>query len=162
MRRIAIRALACLMAVAAAGCAPMQHGTAGAPPPGANDLSLRAADAAQAAAVVSGDVGRIRAIMHPSYRVNAPTNKVMLGAEILAMFDKGIIAAEPVERTIESAVVQGTTGIVMGRENLVPLSGSPLAKASGEQPILRRFTNIYSFESGKWWFLGRHFNNVAK
>ena len=77
------------------------------------------------------------------------------------MFDKGIITAEPLERTIESAVVQGTTGIIMGRENLVPLPGSPLAKASGGRPILRRFTNIYSFESGKWWFLGRHFNQVV-
>ena len=84
----------------------------------------------------------------------------MEGAEILSMFDKGVITAEPVERTIEATVVHGTTGIVMGRETLIPPAGSPLAKASGGQPILRRFTNIYSFESGKWGFLGRHFNQV--
>ncbi len=99
--------------------------------------------------------------MHPEYRVNTPLNRVMTGAEVLSMFEKGMITAEPVARTEEAAIVSGTTGIIMGRETLVPSLGSPLAKTSGGQPILRRFTNIYSFERGKWWFIGRHFNQVA-
>ena len=160
MRTIAISALACLLTLAAAGCVAMPYSGANTQSLRVNETTLRAADAVQAAAVVSGDVRQIRSLMRPNYRVNAPTNRVMPAAEILAMFDKGIIAAEPVERTIEAAVVQGTTGIIMGRESLVPAPGSQLAKASGGQAILRRFTNIYSFESGKWWFMGRHFNQI--
>lgn len=159
---------ACLMMLGAvSGCssvpgddpAPIYGAAASARP---DQLSLRAADADQQQAVVAGDIAKIRAIMHSGYRVNAPTNRVMSRDEILSMFDKGIITAEPVQRTVEAAVVNGSTGIVMGRETLVPATGSPLAKTSGGQPILRRFTNIYSFENGKWWFLGRHFNQIRQ
>lgn len=128
----------------------------------ADELSLRVADASQQAAVVAGDVSQIRGMMHPNYLVNAPTNRVMSATEILAMFDKGIITAEPVERSVEAVMVTGTTGIVMGRESLVPVPGSQLAKVSGDQPILRRFTNIYSFEKGRWQFISRHFNEVRR
>nr|MBA3835377.1 nuclear transport factor 2 family protein [Sphingomonas sp.] len=76
--------------------------------------SLRAADDLQRAAVVAGDVQAVRAMMHPQYRVNAPTNRVMTREEILSMFEGGLIAAEPVERIVEAAVVSGTTGLVMG------------------------------------------------
>jgi hypothetical protein len=84
----------------------------------------------------------------------------MTRAKILSMFEKGLITAEPVDRTYEGAIVSGSTGVVMGRESLVPSAGSPSARTSGGPRILRRFTNIYSFESGKWRFIGRHFNQV--
>ena len=133
-------------------------------PPAVNvtEASLRHADELQRAAVVAGDLEAIRRMMHPGYRVNAPTNRVMTREEILSMFERGLIAAEPVERTVEAVVVSGTTGLVMGRETLVPVPGSQLAKAFGERPLLRRFTNVYSFENGKWWFLGRHFSQAPQ
>ena len=138
-------------------------GPAGACPtsPTPTEASLVGADELQRTAVVAGDVEAIRTMMHPQYRVNAPTNRVMTREEILAMFAQGVITAEPVQRTVEATVVSGTTGLVMGSETLIPPPGSELAKAFGEQPILRRFTNIYSFEDGRWWFIARHFSQVA-
>ena len=127
-----------------------------------SEASLRAADELQRTAVVAGDVEAVRSMMHPRYRVNAPGNRVMTREEILSMFDRGIISAGPVQRTVEAAVVSGTTGLVMGSETLVPPAGSPLARAFGERPLLRRFTNVYSFENGKWWFLGRHFSQAPQ
>ena len=128
----------------------------------ANEASLRAADELQRAAVVAGDVQAVRTLMHPHYRVNAPNNRVMTRDEILGMFERGVITAEPVQRTVEAVVVSGTTGIVMGRETLVPPPGSQLAKASGGRPLQRRFTNVYSFENGRWWFLARHFTQAPQ
>ena len=125
--------------------------------PLATEASLRAADEVQRSAVANGDVEAINAMMHSQYRVNAPTNRVMTREDILAMFEECIITAEPVERVVEAAFVGGTTGLVMGRERLVPPPGSALARAFGEGPILRRFTNVYSFENDRWWFLARHF-----
>ena len=124
------------------------------------EATLRAADELQRRAVFAGDVEAVRAMMHPRYRVNAPNNRVMTREEILGMYERGIITAEPVQRVVEVAVVSGMTGLVMGQDTLVPPPGSELAKAFGERPLLRRFTNVYTFENGKWWFLGRHFSQA--
>ena len=124
--------------------------------------SLRAADELQRSAVVAGDVEAVRTIMHPRFRVNAPTNRVMTREEILSMFERGLITAEPVQRTVEATLVSGTTGLVMGSETLVPPPGSQLAKVFGSRPLLRRFTNVYSFENGRWWFLARHFSQAPQ
>lgn len=101
-------------------------------------------------------------MMHPAYRVNAPTGRVMTRDEILSMLERGLITAEPVQRTVETAVVSGTTGLIMGHETLVPPPGSQLAKAFGGRPLLRRFTNVYTFEKGKWWFLARQFTQAPQ
>jgi hypothetical protein len=154
-----MRSIAAFAVVALAGCSlnpPSTQPLVGAP----DEASLRVADELQRTAVVAGDIERVRAIMHPNYRVNAPTNTVLTGDQILSMFEQGSIAAEPVERIVEAAVVSGTTGLVMGRETLVPPPGSQLAMTFGEEPLLRRFTNVYSFENGQWWFLARHFTQA--
>lgn len=130
--------------------------------PVASETSLRAADELQRSAVAAGDVEAISAMMHPQYRVNTPTNRVVIREEILMMFEEGIITAEPVERVVEAALVSGTTGLIMGHERLVPPRGSALALAFGEGPMLRRFTNVYSFEKGRWWFLARHFTQAPE
>jgi hypothetical protein len=127
-----------------------------------SEASLRAADELQRPAVAAGDVQAVRTLMHPQYRVNAPTNRVMTGEEILSMFDRGLITAEPVQRTVEAAVVSGTTGLVMGRETLVPPPASQLAKTFGARTLQRRFTNVYSFENGRWSFLARHFTQAPQ
>jgi hypothetical protein len=156
-----MRILVIVAAFALAACSfnPARTKTFGTVP---DETSLLAADELQRAAVVAGDVERIRAMMHPKYRVNAPTNQVLTGTQILSMFEQGTIAAEPVKRVVEAAVVSGTTGFVMGRETLVPLPDSQLARAFGKRPLLRRFTNLYSFEDGRWWFLGRHFTQTPQ
>lgn len=156
-----MRSFVALACVALAGCSvgpPVGRSS----PLAVNEASLRAADELQRTAVAAGDVQAIQAMMHPAYRVNAPTGRVMSREEILSMFQRGLITAEPVERTIEAAVVSGTTGLVMGRETLVPAPGSQLAKAFGGRTLLRRFTNVYSFENGRWWFLARHFTQAPR
>lgn len=150
--------------VAAVALASCSFGPALAQPnlPAPDETSLRAADEMQRRAVVAGDIELVASIMHPKYRVNAPTNRVLTGEQILSMFEQGMITAEPVERIVEAAVVSGTTGLVMGRETLVPPPGSQLARTFGDGPLLRRFTNVYSFENGKWWFLARHFSQAPE
>jgi hypothetical protein len=155
-----MRIFVALAVIALAACSvnPALQPIATAP----DENSLRAADELQRAAVEAGDTELVRAMMHPKYRVNAPTNTVLTGEQILSMFERGIITAEPVDRIVEAAVVTGTTGLVMGRETLIPPPGSQLARTFGERPLLRRFTNVYSFENGKWWFLARHFTQTAQ
>lgn len=151
-------ALACLALTGCTVGSPMRHS----PAVIIDEASLRAADELQRTAVAGGDVQVLRTFMHPQYRVNAPTNRVMTREDILSMFERGLIKAEPVQRTVEAAIVSGTTGLVMGRETLVPPSGSPLAKSFGGRPLLRRFTNVYTFENGRWWFLARHFTQAPQ
>ena len=110
---------ACL---ALTGCT-IQPDVAKSPSMAVSEASLRAADEHQRTAIAEGEVEAVRILMHSQYRVNAPTNRVMTREEILSMFERGVITAEDVQRTVEAAVVSGTTGVVREERLLCVESG---------------------------------------
>lgn len=122
---------------------------------GPDEASLRAADQEQSRIVGAGDVDAQRAFMHPNYIINGPANVVMRKAQVVEMLGQGAMARTAFERTIEGLQITGNVGVVMGRESVVPASGSQLGALHGQGVLHRRFTNVFLFEDGRWRFLAR-------
>jgi hypothetical protein len=120
-----------------------------------SESSLRAADAEQMRIIVQADAEAQRAFMHPNYRINAPSNRVLHKDVIVDMLAQGKMGNDFFERVIEDLAITGNVGIVMGREVVHPTPTSELGMRRGDKVLNRRFTNGFLFEEGKWRFLAR-------
>lgn len=129
--------------------------------PGPDETSLRAADAQQMRIIVQEDAAAQQAFMHPDYIINAPSNRVLKKAQVVAMLARGQMASEQFDRTIEATSITGTVGIVMGHETVTPAAGSQLGTQYGTTALQRRFTNIFLWEQGRWRFLARQASVVV-
>jgi hypothetical protein len=120
--------------------------------------SLSAQDASQKDMVARADIDGLAALASPDLKINAPTNRILSRDQFIAMMRNGQIGAEAFERSVESATVSGTIGIVMGNEIFTPTASSELGKTYGARPLKRRYTNIYVVQDGRWRWLARHAN----
>ena len=66
--------------------------------------------------------------MHPDYMINAPSNRILRKAQLVAMLAKGEMASEKFVRTMEAASITGNVGIVMGQETVTPSLDSQLGR----------------------------------
>lgn len=144
-----------LLSCAALGCAASANAQAA-----GDEAALRALDARQREAVASGDVKALSSIFHPNFRVNAPSNRVLTGQQVIEMVASGEIASESFERTPETVVVTGDVGVVMGSESVLPTATSEQARMYGKKLLKRRYTNVYLRENGVWRHLVRHANVI--
>ena len=121
----------------------------------ASETSLRQTDAEQMRIIVDEDATAQQSFMHPNYIINAPSNRVLRKAQLVAMLAQGQMASERFARSIEAVSITGNVGIVMGEETVTPSTNSQLGRQFGNKPLTRRFTNIFLFEKGRWRFLAR-------
>ena len=123
-----------------------------------SEESLRAADAAQYAAASKPDVDALGALTLPTFVINSPTGDTGTGERMLHRFRTGEVAHERFTRIIERIAITENVGIVMGREiaRLAPTSIDGRARGGDTSPVVRRFTNIYLWQDGKWGWLARH------
>lgn len=128
---------------------------------GPTEESLRAADMAQLEAGARSDPAATEAIQHPNYLGNAPNNRVVDAATVRRLMASGQIASDAFKRQVERVAVTGDVGVVMGREEIVAAKGSISKDMFASGPLVRRFTNVYLFEGGRWRLLARHANVVA-
>lgn len=77
-------------------------------------------DARQRKAVATVDLESLAALSHRNLRINAPSNRVLTGDDLLRMVKSGDIRNEVFERTPETVVITGDVGVVMGREVVFP------------------------------------------
>lgn len=120
-----------------------------------SETSLRAADAEQMRIIVEGDAESQNVFMHQNYILNGPSNRVLRKAVLVDMLASGKMASEHFEREIEGIAITGNIGIVMGSEIVTPRASSNLGEKFGSAPLKRRFTNVFIFENGRWYFLAR-------
>jgi len=120
-----------------------------------SEASLRAADAEQMRIIVEGDAKAQSRFMHQNYIVNGPSNRVLRKPVLVQMLAEGKMASERFERTIEGIAITGNIGVVMGSEVVRPSPNSELGKKFGSKELNRRFTNVFIFEQGEWYFLAR-------
>ena len=120
--------------------------------------SLRAVDAAQYAAASKPDVDALAALTLPTFIINSPSGDTGTGERTLQRFRSGEVSHESFTRIIERIAITENVGIVMGREiaRLSPTSIDGRARGGNTSPVLRRFTNIYLWQNGKWGWLARH------
>ena len=127
-----------------------------------SEASLRAADAEQMRIIVDGDARAQSRFMHRNYILNGPSNRVLRKPALVQMLAQGKMASERFERTIEGMAITGNIGVVMGSEVVRPSSGSELGGKFGNRELTRRFTNVFIFERGEWYFLARQASIVDK
>jgi len=142
-------------AISVAGASPEQ--------PRRDEASLRAADAAQLSAARDRDADALERMMHPAFTVNSPEGEMWPRAKVLALWRNRGIGHEHFERTVESVTLVKDIGIVAGREIVQPSPDSLAGQRrhDGGQPVMRRFTNVWLWDGGRWWFLARHANEMA-
>ena len=137
----------CVPLFLAAGCVavPTNQGRA----------SVLAVDEQQRAMVAAADVSGLTRLAHPNLRINAPGGRVLSREQFLANMRSGEIAAEGFERTAEDVSISGNIAVVMGRETFTPVASSELGRTMGAKPLQRRYTNVYVWQRGRWFWLAR-------
>jgi hypothetical protein len=134
----------------ATGCATV--------PDGANRASVLAVDEQQRAMVATSDVAGLERLAHPNLRINAPGGRVLSRVQFLANMRSGEISSERFEPTAEDVTITRNVAVVMGRETFTPAPSSEMARTFGTKPLQRRYTNIYIWQNGRWYWLARHAN----
>ena len=123
--------------------------------------AVLAIDERQRAMVAAADIRGLDRLAHRNLRINAPGGRVLTRAQFLANTRSGEISAEAFERTPEDVTISGNTAVVMGREVFTPSAASELGRLYGTRALLRRYTNIYVLEHGRWRWLARQANVVT-
>jgi hypothetical protein len=155
MRRMIWAPLFCVM-FSAAGASAQE--------PRQDEAGLRAADAAQLAAARTRDADALERMMHSAFTVNAPEGEVWPREKVLTLWRNRGIGHDHFERTVESITLVKDIGIVAGREIVQPSPDSLAGQRrhDGGQRVTRRFTNVWLWDSGRWWFLARHANEMTE
>ena len=134
--------------------------TAGLPPNA--EAQLRMVDEQQRDMVTRGDVAGLAALAHSDLVINAPGGHVLTRDQFLANMRNGEIRAEPFTRTPEYVRISGNVAVVIGRETFTPAATSELGRLYGSTLLNRRYVNIYVWQGGRWRWLARQANVIAK
>jgi len=109
-------------------------------------------------AMTSGRVSAETERYSSTFVANTPSNRVVHGEELLALFETGGLKYESVEQRIEYAGSHGPDLVVlMGEEIVVPGEGM----ADAGRRVRRRFTDVFRKENGEWRHDLRHSHVVA-
>jgi hypothetical protein len=129
-----------------------------------DEASLRKADEAQHEAARTRNADALEAMMHPAFQVNSPEGEMWSRSKTIELWRNRGIGHDRFDRTVESVILDGDVGVVAGRETVQPSVDSLAGKRrdDGAQPVERRFTNIWLWKDGRWWFLARHANEKVK
>jgi ketosteroid isomerase-like protein len=119
--------------------------------PSANDpriVAVLEASRRLGVAMTSGDVSALESLMAPDLLVNAPINKVVDRANVLARVRASQIRYEPSDEVniLEFVGVRGDCVVVMGEEVVKPISNAPHAG----RIVRRRATSIWRETDGVW------------
>ncbi len=125
-----------------------------------DEASLRAADAEQHRAARTRDADALAAMMHPHFAVNSPEGEMWSREKTVALWRNRGIGHDRFDRVVETLILDGNVGVVAGREVVAPSPDSIAGqrRADGGKPVARRFTNVWLWKGGRWWFLARHAN----
>lgn len=128
-----------------------------------DEASLRKADAAQHEAARTRNADALAAMMHPQFQVNSPEGEMWSREKTIALWRNRGIGHDRFDRTIEAIILDGDVGVVAGSEVVQPSTDSIAGKRRGDgaRPVKRRFTNVWVWKDGRWWFLARHANELA-
>lgn len=128
-----------------------------------DEASLRTADAAQHDAARTRNADALDAMMAPEFIVNSPEGEIWSREKTLALWRNRGIGHDRFDRVVESVTMAGDVGVVAGRELVAPSPDSIAGQRrhDGARPVGRRFTNIWLWRDGRWWFFARHANEIA-
>jgi len=105
------------------------------------------------AAFLARDIGRLRGMWAETLAVNSPLNRIHDREQVLDLLARGIIRHETMEQTIERIVRHGDVVVVMGED---------VVKNPGEEPVRRRFTNVWRDFDGSWKLVARQATHIDR
>jgi hypothetical protein len=94
-----------------------------------------------------------------NFTVNNPFNVVQDART--GPIQSGTLTYSRFERNIEKILIHDSIVVVMGNEFIIPKTAPKGSSHDTDQPIIRRFTNVWISENGKWLMIARHANNVC-
>lgn len=137
-------------------------GKASAQSPGAADpteIEIRKLEEEQVKNLMTGKVAEMKKNWHPNFTVNNPFNVVQDAAT--GPIQAGTLTYAQFERNIEKILVHDSVVVVMGNEILLPKTAPSGSSHDTNQPIKRRFTNVWMLTNGKWLMIARHANEIC-
>jgi len=123
------------------------------------EVEIRKLESDQVNFLMSGAVAEMKKNWASNYTVNNPFNVVQDGAT--GPIQTGALTYTKFERNIEKILVHDSVVIVMGSELVIPKTAPKGSSHDTDQPIKRRFTNIWMWEDGKWLMIARHASNIC-
>ena len=135
-------------------------GTAAAQSHGSSDtLEIRKLETEQVEYLLNGKLAEMKKNWHPNFTVNNPFNVVQDGAT--GPIQTGTLTYSKFERNIEKILLHDSVIVVMGNELVVPKAAPRGSSHDTNQPIKRRFTNVWMRKDGKWLMIARHANEIC-
>jgi hypothetical protein len=127
--------------------------------PGNDEVEIRRLEAEQVEYLMKGKVAEMKKKWAANHTVNNPFNVVQDAAT--GPIQSGILTYSKFERNIEKVLLHDSVIIVMGDELVVPKTGPKGSSHDTNQPIKRRFTNVWMRKDGKWLMIARHASNIC-
>lgn len=125
----------------------------------AAEAEIRRLEAQQIEFLMNGKLDEIKKNWAADYTVNNPFNVVQDAAT--GPIQTGVLTYSKFERNIEKVLVHDSVVIVMGNELVVPKTAPKGSSHDTDQPIKRRFTNVWMRMDGKWLMIARHASNIC-
>ena len=123
------------------------------------EAEIRKLEAEQVEYLMNGKVAEMKKSWAVDFTVNNPFNVVQDGAT--GPIQKGVLTYSKFERNIEKVLLHDSVIIVMGNELVVPKTAPKGSSYDTNQPIKRRFTNVWMRKNGKWLMIARHASNIC-
>lgn len=123
------------------------------------EIEIRRLEAEQVVYLMSGKVAKMKENWSADFIVNNPFNVIQDGAT--GPIQSGVLTYSKFERNIEKVLLNDSIIIVMGNELVVPKTGPKGSAYETNQPIERRFTNVWIHKDNKWLMLARHASNIC-
>jgi len=123
----------------------------------ATEAEIRRLEQMEVQAVLAKDSAMLRTLWDKDLVVNNPDNLVVTAK--VDPVDRPVMqkARSEFTRVVEKVTFRGDFAFSMGSETLVPGANQPRAG----QTVLRRYTNIWMRQGGRWKLVARHANVVC-
>lgn len=127
--------------------------------PSAAETEIRKLEADQVDYLLNGKVIEMKKNWASNYTVNNPFNVVQDAAT--GPIQSGALTYAKFERNIEKMLVHDSVVVVMGNELIIPKTAPKGSSHDTDQPIKRRFTNVWMQKDGRWMLIARHASNIC-
>jgi hypothetical protein len=123
------------------------------------ETEIRRLEAKQVEYLMNGKVAEMKENWDADFTVNNPFNVVQNAAT--GPIQSGVLTYSKFERNIEKILHHDAVIIVMGNELVVPKTAPKGSSHDTNQPIKRRFTNVWMRKGGKWLMIARQASDVC-
>lgn len=118
------------------------------------EAEIRKLEQQEVQAVLQKDTVVLLKLWDKGYVVNAPDNKINFAGK--TTLDRPVLSRSRATftRDVEEIIIRGNTAFSMGSETVLLTED----QTTSQQPIKRRYTNIWMKQEGGWKLMARHAN----